>query len=167
MEQDCLKLTTYLGERDLAGDRFLADALADVYERHAVRTSAVFRGIEGFGVKHRLQTDRLLSLSEDLPIVSVAVDASPRIEGLLPEVEAVCAHGLVTLERARMLTGPTGPSVLPEDLHEATKLTVFVGRQERAGGRPALEAVVALLRRHGVAGATALLGIDGTAHGVR
>jgi PII-like signaling protein len=167
MEQDCLKLTTYLGERDLAADRFLADALADVYERHAVRTSAVFRGVEGFGVKHRLQTDRLLSLSEDLPIVSVAVDALPRIEGLLPEVEAVCAHGLVTLERARMLTGPTGPLALPEDLHEATKLTVFVGRQERAGDRPAVEAVVALLRRHGVAGATALLGIDGTAHGVR
>ena len=167
MDQDCLKLTTYLGERDLAGDRFLADALADVYERHGVRTSAVFRGIEGFGVKHRLQTDRLLSLSEDLPIVSVAVDASARIERLLPEVEAVWSHGLITLERARMLTGRTDAVALPEHRHEATKLTVFVGRQERAGGRPAYEAVVALLRRRGVAGATAFLGIDGTAHGVR
>jgi PII-like signaling protein len=66
-----------------------------------------------------------------------------------------------------MLTGRSGAVALPEDLHEATKLTVFVGRQERAGGRPAFEAVVALLRRRGIAGATAFLGVDGTAHGAR
>lgn len=167
MNEDGLKLTTYFGERDWAGDRFLADALIDIYERHEVRTSAVFRGIEGFGIKHRLQTDRLLTLSEDLPIVSVAVDARPRIERLLPDVEAVSRHGLITLERARMLTDRTGAVPLPEQLHEATKLTVYVGRQQRAGGRAAHEAVVGLLHRRGVAGATALLGVDGTAHGVR
>ena len=32
---DALKLTTYFGERDRAGERFLADALADLYARHA------------------------------------------------------------------------------------------------------------------------------------
>ncbi|TML97144.1 MAG: DUF190 domain-containing protein, partial [Actinobacteria bacterium] len=37
MNDDCLKLTTYFGERDRAGDRFLADALLDVYEDHAVQ----------------------------------------------------------------------------------------------------------------------------------
>ena len=35
------------------------------------------RGVEGFGAKHHLRTDRLLTLSEDLPLVSVAVD-TPR-----------------------------------------------------------------------------------------
>jgi PII-like signaling protein len=99
--------------------------------------------------------------------VAVAVDARPRIEALLAEVEAVSRHGLITLERARMVTGRTGAVRLPEQPHEATKLTVYVGRRQRAGGRPAHEAVVALLQRAGVAGATALLGVDGTAHGVR
>jgi PII-like signaling protein len=167
VNEDCLKLTTYFGERDRAGERFLADALAEIYARHAVATSAVFRGVEGFGIKHRLQTARLLTLSEDLPIVTVAVDARERIERLLPEVEAATRHGLITLERARMLSGRAGAVRLPEDLHEATKLTVYVGRQERAGGRPAYEAVVALLHRRGLAGATVLLGVDGTARGVR
>ncbi|UGS33791.1 DUF190 domain-containing protein [Capillimicrobium parvum] len=164
MSLDALKLTTYFGERDRAGDRFLADALVDVYARHAVQASAVFRGVEGFGVKHHLQTARLLTLSEDLPMVSVAVDARRRIEALLPEVQRVSGDGLVTLERARLVTGrPPAPG----ERDGAAKLTVFVGRHERVGGRPAPEAVVALLHRHGVAGATALLGVDGTAHGVR
>jgi PII-like signaling protein len=60
---DALKLTTYFGERDRAGGGFLADALADVYARHALGTSLVLRGVAGFGVKHHLHTDRLLTLS--------------------------------------------------------------------------------------------------------
>ena len=167
MNEDCLKLTTYFGERDRAGGRFLADAFVDVYARHELQTSLVMRGVEGFGLKQHLRTDRLLTLSEDLPLVAVAVDTRPRIEAALREVDALEFDGLVTLERARMLTGRVQAAELPEELHEATKLTVYVGRRERAGGRPAYEAVVALLRSSGVAGATVLLGVDDTAHGAR
>jgi PII-like signaling protein len=167
VNEDCLKLTTYFGERDRAGGRFLADAFVDVYARHELQTSLVMRGVEGFGLKQHLRTDRLLTLSEDLPLVAVAVDTRPRIEAALREVDALEFDGLVTLERARMLSGRVEAVELPEDLHEATKLTVYVGRRERARGRPAYEAVVALLRRNGVAGATVLLGVDGTAHGAR
>ena len=160
---DALKLTTYFGERDRAGDRFLADALADLYARHQLRTSLVLRGVAGFGVKHHLHTDRLLTLSEDLPMVSVAVDARARIEALLDEVVAVSGDGLITLERARMRRGRRR---WPRAGEEA-KLTVHLGRGERAGGRPAHIAVVDALHRHGVAGATVLLGVDGTTHGER
>ena len=69
MSEDGLKLTTYFGERDRAGGGFLADALIDIYARHELRTSLVLRGVEGFGLKHQLRTDRLLTLSEDLPLV--------------------------------------------------------------------------------------------------
>ncbi len=159
---DALKLTTYFGERDRVGDRFLADALAEIYARHQLRTSLVLRGVAGFGVKHHLHTDRLLTLSEDLPIVSVAVDARARIEALLDEVVAVSGDGLITLERARMAEA----AVLAAAGEEA-KLTVHLGRGERAGGQPAHIAVVDVLHRHGVAGATVLLGVDGTTHGER
>jgi PII-like signaling protein len=164
---DCLKLTTYFGERDRANGAFLADALVDLYERRAFQTSIVMRGVEGFGIKHHLQTARLVTLSEDLPIVSIAVDTRRRIEAALEDVEAITSHGLVTLERARMLTGRIAPVELPDELHEATKLTIYVGRQHRVGDRPAHVAIVAALREHGLAGATVLLGVDGTAHGVR
>ena len=167
MNQDCLKLTSYFAEHDKAGRRFLADALLDCYGRHRLATSVLLRGTEGFGSRQRLQTQRLLTLSEDLPMVAVAIDTRQRIERALDEVTALTTHGLVTLERARLLTGHVGQVRLPEGLAEATKLTVYVGRGERAAGRPAFLAVVDLLHRHGVDGATVLLGVDGTAHGVR
>ena len=167
MNDDCLKLTTYFGERDRAGGGFLADALIDVYARHELQTSLVMRGVEGFGIRHHLRTDRLLTLSEDLPMVSVAVDTRARIEAALVDVDALRLHGLVTLERARMLTGALDAVELPPELRETTKLTVYAGRQERVGTVPAHAAVVALLHRHRVAGATVLLGVDGTSHGTR
>jgi PII-like signaling protein len=103
-----------------------------------------------------LRTDRLLTLSEDLPLVSVAVDARPRIERALHHVERLEFDGLVTLERARMVSEPVS-------VDGQAKLTAYLGRHERPGH----EAVVDVLRRHGVAGATVLLGVDGTAHGRR
>jgi PII-like signaling protein len=167
VNEDCLKLTTYLGERHRTRDRFVADAMLDLYGRREVEVSVMLRGAEGFGRQHHRRTDRLLTLSEDLPLVSVAVDTRPRIEGLLEEVMAIAPRGLVTLERARMLTGEILPATLPQALDEQTKLTVYVGRDERIYGVPAYVAVCDLLHRRDVAGATVLLGVDGTAHGVR
>jgi PII-like signaling protein len=157
VSHDALKLTTYFGERDRAGGRFLSDALADVYAHHRLRASVVMRGVEGFGVKHHLHSDRQLTLSEDLPLVSVAVDRRERIEGVLGEVVELFGDGLITLERAQM---PAAALATPA-AGEATKLTVYVGR---GGGHVA---IVDALRRHGVAGATVLLGVDGTAGGAR
>ena len=160
MSADCLKLTTYFGERARTREAFLADALIDCYARHRLQTSLVLRGAEGYGAKHRLRTDRLLTLSEDLPLVAVAVDRRERIEAVLGEVVELSVDGLITLERASLTTDGGR-------LPEAAKLTVYLGRAERVGGRVAHRSVVDLLHRHGVAGATVLLGVDGTVRGVR
>jgi len=162
---DCLKLTSYFGERQRTGHAFVADALLDLYGRHEIAASVLLRGTEGFGGRQRPRTDRSLTLSEDLPLVAVAVDARPRIEALLGEAVRLTRSGLITLERARMLAGDIAPRT--ENLNEPTKLTIYLGRQERVYREPAFVAVCDLLRRRGAAGATALLGVDGTAHGQR
>ena len=167
MIDDCVKLTTYFGERRRARGGFAADALLGLYGRHQVATSVLLRGIEGFGLRQHARTDRSLTLSEDLPLVAVAVDTRPRIESIAAESSRLTGSGLVTLERARMLTGDIVPGSVPADLREETKLTIYVGRHERVYRVPAYVAVCDLLHRRGIAGATVLLGVDGTAHGER
>lgn len=173
MNEEAIKLTSYFGERRrVAGDGFAADALLDLYGRREVATSILLRGAEGFGAKRHPRTDMSLTLSEDLPLIAVAVDGRARMEPLIEETARITGTGLVTLERARLLRDDIGPgdieAVTPyyrED--EETKLTLYLGRQERAYRMPAFMAVCDLLYRRGVAGATALLGVDGTAHGGR
>lgn len=167
MNEDCLKLTTYFGEHQRAADRLLSDALHNLYQRHELEAAVLLRGVEGFGLRHTLHTQRLLTLSEDLPLVSVAVDTRAKIEETLPEATDLVGKGLVTLERARMLSGQIGPARLPEELHEATKLTIYCGRAERTGKRPTYQDLIDLLHDRGVAGATVFLGVDGMRHGVR
>jgi PII-like signaling protein len=163
---DGLKLTSYFGERKRSGRRFLADALMDVYGRRQLTTSIMLRGAEGFGLKHHLRTDHSLTLSEDLPAVAVAVDRRERIEAVLDQTAAL-GPGLITLERARLLTGDITPVAFAEETYDATKLTVYLGRQERVYRVPAFIAVCDLLHRRGIAGASVLLGVDGTRHGIR
>jgi PII-like signaling protein len=139
-----IKLTTYFGERD-----FVSDALLDVYARHRIAASVLLRGAAGFGARHRLRSADLLTPSEDLPLVSVAVDAPERIEALVPEVRALQRTGLITLERATATFA------------EPVKLTLYLGRGER------YRDVCARLRACGLDGATVLLGVDGTVGGER
>jgi PII-like signaling protein len=170
MNQPCLKLTTYFGERQrVITDRvrrpgFLADAMLDLFDTRELATSVMLRGIAGFGARHVLRTDESLSLSEDPPVAIAAVDVESKMSALVDDVVAMTGHGLVTLERARLVRGDDRLEVGAND---AVKLTVYVGRQERIGGLPAYRAVCDLLYRHGFSGGSVFLGVDGTAHGER
>ena len=154
MTHDLLRLTAYFGERDRDGGRFLADTLMAAWAERGLRGSVLLRGAGGFGVKHHLRTDRLLTLSEDLPLVASAVDRPEPILAAARDTAARVGDGLVCLERAA--------SAVPPGNGDELKLTLQLAR----GGRPHV-AAVDLLRRHGVAGASVLLGVDGTAHGRR
>jgi PII-like signaling protein len=167
VNQDAVKLTSYFGERQRSGGRFAADALLDLYGRHQVATSILLRAAEGFGASRHPRTDASLTLSEDLPLIAVAVDVRSRIEPLAGLAGQITGTGLVTIERARLLSGDIEAVAPPADSLDETKLTIYLGRQERVGRLPAFMAVCDLLHRRGIAGATALLGVDGTAHGSR
>lgn len=155
------QLAVHFGERERSGGRLLADVLLDACARRRMRASCLLRGLEGFGAKHPLQTDTLLTLSEDLPMTLVAVDAPERIDALLDDVRAHVRGGLATLAPVQ-LAGDAPPPAVP-----AVKLTLHLGRQDRADGRPAHLVAVDVLHAAGVAGATVLLGVDGTVHGER
>lgn len=176
---DYLKLTTYFGERQRTSrhfahpgrhqDRFLTEELLDLYGAENVAASVVLRGIAGFGPRHQLRTDQTLSQSEDLPVAIAAVDTADKIAGLAERTVELTTRGLITLERARLVTAahvePSPSPSLRSPQH--TKLSVYVGRQHRINGRPAHMAVCDLLHRSGFACASVFLGVDGTVRGRR
>jgi PII-like signaling protein len=167
VDEDCLKLTTYFDERQRADGQFLAEAMLNLYEQRSIATSIVLRGIAGFGSRHQFRTDQSLSLSEDPPVAVTAIDTRTVIEGLLDPLRAIQKRGLISLERSRLLHDDTGAMELSDELHEATKLTIYVGRKERVYGIPAYVALCDLLYRRQLAGASVFLGVDGTVRGHR
>lgn len=164
MNETSLKLTAYFAERERAGSEFLADAMLDLFARHQLGTSVMLRGISGFGHRRIIRTDESLTLSEDPSVAIAAVDTPEVIRAVAEDVVAMTGSGLITLEAAHLLDDGSAP--VP-DGQDAVKLTVYVGRNRRAGGIPAYKAVCALLRRNGFDGASVFIGVDGTAHGQR
>ena len=161
---EALKLGLYFGEHDRHQGRYLSEAVLDLFQRRGLAAGVLLRAAEGFGGAQLLRTDRLLSLSEDLPLVAVGVGEPGAVAACAEELRQIHSGGLLTLERARLAATARGAG---EEPHEEVKLTVYTGRGARRGGRPAHVEVVAALHRHGVAGATALVGVDGAASGRR
>jgi len=166
-----LKLTAYFAERKRVGSRFLAEVMLDLFAERRVATSAMLRGISGFGHRRIIRSDESLSLSEDPSVTIVAVDNSDTINALAGEVAALTTGGLITLERARLLGhGPRdAQTTLPRGAlaGNAVKLTVYIGRNRRIDGVPAYQVACDLLHRNNFDGASVFLGVDGTSHGER
>ena len=65
--------------------------------------ATVLHGVEGFGASSRIHTSRLLSLSEDLPVVILIVDSHQRISEFLPQLDELVGEGLVILDDCEVI----------------------------------------------------------------
>lgn len=175
MIEQAWKLSAYFPERQRTvsdspgGTRptFLADQLLDLFEQHKVATSVMLRGISSFGPVGVLRSDESLTLSEDPSAVIYAVDVEPTIAPLVDDLKAMTGRGLITVERARLVRDGVIPDLVSAGERDTIKLSVYVGRTVRIGRAPAFRVICDVLYRRGFAVASALLGVDGTAHGVR
>ena len=74
--------------------------------------ATVLHGVEGFGASSQIHTSRLLSLSEDLPVVILIIDSHQRISEFLPQLDELVSEGLVILDDAEVIryvgTNPEG-----------------------------------------------------------
>ena len=93
----------HLGERDKYQGRPLYEAIVHLLRTRGFAGATVFRGIMGFGASAGVQTEKVLRLSLDLPIVVECVDTEERIQEILPELDRMIGGGLITLERARVI----------------------------------------------------------------
>ena len=93
----------YIGESDSWHGRPLYDAIVQLLRERGMAGATVLRGIEGFGAKQHLHTTRILSLSQDLPVLIEVVDEEERLRAVLPELDAMVGDGLITVERVEVI----------------------------------------------------------------
>jgi len=109
LEGTGLLVRIYLGEADRWHGKPLYQAIVERLRERGVAGATVLRGIEGFGAKQHLHSTRILSLSEDLPILVEAVDTEERIRAALPELDEMLGDGLITVEKVEVITYRAGP----------------------------------------------------------
>jgi hypothetical protein len=110
LEGTGLLVRIYLGESDRWHGKPLYQAIVERLRERGLAGATVLRGIEGFGAKQHLHSTRILSLSEDLPILVEAVDTEEKIRAVLPELDEMVTDGLITLEKVDVITYRAAPS---------------------------------------------------------
>lgn len=104
------RLTIFIGESDVWHHKPLYAEIVRRAHRSGLAGCSVLRGIEGYGASSHIHTMRLLSLSEDLPLAIIIVDAKERIEEFLPQLDELITEGLVILDDVEVVryVGRTG-----------------------------------------------------------
>jgi len=97
-------LRIFIGENDRWHGKPLYEAIVSRAREAGLAGATVLRGLMGYGAASRIHTAKVLRLSEDLPIVVEIVDHSDRIAAFLPALDEMVVDGLVTLERAQVIT---------------------------------------------------------------
>ena len=63
----------------------------------------MLRGVAGYGGSSVYHTDKLLRLSQDLPIILEVIESAERIEKILPRLDEMVDGGLITLEKVPVI----------------------------------------------------------------
>lgn len=92
-------LRIYIGESDQYQHKPLYHQIVQAARREGLAGATVLRGFEGYGANSRIHTTRILSLSEDLPLVIEIVDVADKVEAFLDQLNGMLTEGLVTMER--------------------------------------------------------------------
>jgi PII-like signaling protein len=90
-------LRLFIGEAEEWQGKPLYQSIVERAWQHGIRGATVFRGTEGFGPEHHLSTERLVDISENLPIIVEMVDSPEHIQALLPELDPLMQRGMITV----------------------------------------------------------------------
>jgi len=93
----------HIGESDKWHGKPLYEAIVEMLRQERFSGVTVLRGVAGYGGSSVYHTDKILRLSQDLPIILEIVETTERIEEILPRLDAMIEGGLITLEKVRVI----------------------------------------------------------------
>jgi PII-like signaling protein len=93
----------HIGESDRWQGKPLYQAIVELLRREKFSGVTVLRGVGGYGSSSVYHTEKIMRLSQDLPMVVEVVESNERIEGILPRLDEMIGGGLVTLEKVRVI----------------------------------------------------------------
>jgi PII-like signaling protein len=92
------RLSIYIGESDRHGHTPLATEIVQRAHAAGLAGASVFRGVEGYGASNHIHTTRILSLSDDLPMLVVIIDRAEAIDAFVGQLDELITEGLVIVD---------------------------------------------------------------------
>ncbi|MEV4603414.1 DUF190 domain-containing protein [Amycolatopsis sp. NPDC049253] len=95
---NALRILIFLGEDDTWHHKPLHHEIVKRAREAGLPGATVLHGCEGFGTTALIHTDEISSLTEDLPVVVIIVDAEDKVRAFLAELDELITDGTVRLD---------------------------------------------------------------------
>ena len=103
VSEDAVLLRIFIGESDKVKGLPLYEAIVKEARRLDMAGATVVKGRLGFGADSRMHSAKLLTISEDLPVIIEIVDREEKIAELMPFIDEHVVEGLVTRETVHVI----------------------------------------------------------------
>ncbi len=107
IEGEAKLLRIFIGETDKHGRVPVYEKIVMEAKKQKLAGATVYKGILGFGASSVIHSSKILSISDDLPLVIEIVDTESKISTFVPFVETIFEEancgGLITSEKAEII----------------------------------------------------------------
>jgi len=103
LPEECILMRIFLSENDHYDGKPLYEQILKKALELNIAGATVVRGILGYGATSRIHSAKLLSISDDLPLIIEIVDKEERINNILPFLDQMFKNGLVTMEQIKVV----------------------------------------------------------------
>jgi PII-like signaling protein len=163
------KVSIYVGQDHQYHGESVYAAILEFLFYHKVSGASVTRGIAGFGADHHMHTDRILVLTENLPMKVEFIETQEKVEELLPKLHEMVGTGLIEIQDTTIVkpTEVSKKSPRPEEAPslkregKAKMMRIFIGENDKWNGKPLHKALIESMRSNEIAGVTVYQGILG------
>lgn len=114
LDGSAVRLIIFLGLSDQWRHKPLYAEIVRRARKAGLAGATVLRGVEGYGASNRVHTSRILSLSDDVPLVIIIVDAEDKVRAFLPQLDELISEGLVTIEHVETVRYFSADTLLRE-----------------------------------------------------
>ena len=163
------KVSIYVGQDHQYHGESVYAAILEFLFYHKVAGASVTRGIAGFGADHHMHTDRILVLTENLPMKVEFIETPEKVEELLPKLHEMVGTGLIEIQDTTIVKpsevskkSPRAdgtPSLKREG--KAKMMRIFIGENDKWNEKPLHKALIESMRSNDIAGVTVYQGILG------
>ncbi|MBN2039209.1 MAG: DUF190 domain-containing protein [Spirochaetes bacterium] len=103
LPEQAYMLRIFIGENDHYKNKPLYEQIVLKARELNLAGATVLRGILGFGASSKIHSSKILTISEDMPVVIEIVDTEENINRLMPFIDETVEEGLVTMEKMKII----------------------------------------------------------------
>jgi hypothetical protein len=100
--EEGMALRIFIGETERHKGKALYEQIVLKAKDLKLSGATVVRGLMGFGADSHMHTAKLLSLSDNSPIVIEIIDSEENLNKFLPFLDEVIVEGMVTVEKVKV-----------------------------------------------------------------